>query len=306
MSIELTVSDTLGCQVVESRVHESLELRLGHARSIHRLQQEEARRKQENSTCTRVDNAGERSQELSNSGIEDIIGDSLVGEGEIGGRRHQIGVGSDGHGQDGSVCSTTTARKGPVEVRVLRGRGDELLAGAGDDLPLKDLIGGKAILGGKGAVATALAVASGKANRAAVASDQCEAIGVGKGLSFGVLDAGADLDGLAFVSVCVVVEELGGLDVVRPESQGTGSSRLAVVVVARVSNHQADVLLLGKLDRGLVVGSSRSLDGVLDEGANDTAGVGRREEITTAVGEEGSNRVGGGLDVSVGEVPDGL
>lgn len=283
-----------------------MKLRLGHARSIHRLQQEDTRRKQENSTCTSVDNAGQRCQELSNGTVKDIISDSLVGECEIGGRRLQIGVGSDGHGQDGGICSTTTAGKSPVEVRVLRGRGDELLAGAGDNLPLKDLIGGKANLGGKGSVTTALAVASGKANRSAVASDQCEAVGVGKGLGFGVLDAGADLDGFTFVSVCVVVENLGGLDVVRPESQGAGSSRLAVVVVACVSNDQADVLLLSKLDGGLVVGSRRSLDGVLDEGANNAAGVGRREQVTAAVGEEGSNGVGGGRDVGVGKVPDGL
>ncbi len=125
-----------------------------------------------------------------------------------------------GHGEDNAIGATATAGDGPVEVRVLGRRRDEMSPVNGDDLPLECVVGAETVLAGQHGMAATLGVASSDADGRAGAANNLVAGSVRGGVSLEAFNASAEFDGRSLVVRSVVVGDvLGRLQVVRPQRE---------------------------------------------------------------------------------------
>ena len=77
-----------------------------------------------------------------------VLGHTLADEGQVCARCGRILVSLGSKGQHDAVSSSTTSGERPVEIGVVHAVGDQMFAGAGDNLPLKSLVSAQAVARG--------------------------------------------------------------------------------------------------------------------------------------------------------------
>lgn len=205
-----------------------------------------------------------------------------------------ISVSLDGHGGDNTPVTGATTGESPVEISILGlGSSQESTVGY-NNLPLQDVIRAETERGGQSAVATTLCVTSSNANSRALAANNSKASVVGSLHNVEALGTGTDLHGLAGVGGGVPVNNLGAGQMMSPDGEGSGSGGATKVVMAGVTNDEANIILSGEGDGGRDVLRGLGVDGVDDVVTQSTGTRLRLEGIAALVGEEGGHDRGRG------------
>lgn len=155
----------------------------------------------------------------------------------------------DGDGGDDTESAPAAATESPEQVGVLGLGGSNEAAVGEDDIDAEDLVGTETILAAQGRVATTSKVTTGNTNTGALTTDSGDTEAVGGRIELTNLDTGTELEGRAIVGRAAErLDILDVLEVVGPDREGTGASRLTKEVVTRVMDDKTEVLVAGKVD----------------------------------------------------------
>jgi hypothetical protein len=131
-----------------------------------------------------------------------------------------------------------------------------------------------------------LSVSTSESHGWTLAANDLQALGISSFVCLAAEYACAHLDGLSSVVLVVPVFELDVLEALHPQAQSTGTSALAVVIMAGVADHETNVAFGREFKPSSDVGCARDVDSVLDVGSKYAPSRPVGERVTAAVGEE--------------------
>lgn len=171
----------------------------------------------------------------------------------------------DGDRDDNSVCSSSSSGEGPEEILVGSRVGLDITSISKDNLEFESLISSHSVDSAQRRVATALDITSSQTDRWAFSSNNFESLGSSSLVGLANGDGGAELEGRSGVSrASELLNVLDGLEVASRDGERAGTVRLAQeavflsegvlearrggILMTSVSDNQAEVVLLCKLD----------------------------------------------------------
>ena len=170
-----------------------------------------------------VNHGGEQGVELGD-GLVEVLGSGRRGR-ELEGRAANGRFGMDlESSRDDDAVTGTAAAQSPEQIGVLGARGSDDRAGSSNNLEFQSLVGTESESSAERGMATTLGEATGDADGRAFASDSDIARAVSSFQELEALDAGTDGYGRAVVTSALVVDDVGALEVVGPDSQSASTS----------------------------------------------------------------------------------
>lgn len=144
--VGVLILDASVLQVVEEGLQSLVDLgRVGHAGHGDTPREELVVGERVGVRVSGVDKVGEKRVECRDGFPELVVANLGVVKDDRGATKGVVGVQPRGHGQSDGVGTAATAAHGPVEVRVLLGGSDQVLAVHGHHFPLQNIVGGQTV-----------------------------------------------------------------------------------------------------------------------------------------------------------------